>query len=120
MFGKKAKAGAIDARLEHIKSQKPRALAADEIRAALKQRTERAVSRRPIYKVGCVVLRSGEEQPCVVRDVSTNGARIMLTGAGGLPEAFTIVIEGFAAPTPARLAWQKGREAGVLFGEREA
>ena len=75
----------------------------------------RAVGRIPTNMFGLIVTDQGEERKCLVEDVSVNGARLSTPKSDGLPEYFSLVIDGYAAPTRVRLAWQDGHESGVEF-----
>lgn len=75
----------------------------------------RAAARRPAFKFGMVFSPDGEEHACIVKDISKIGARISMNGADGLPQEFILAIDGYSAPTKARLIWNDGVEAGVKF-----
>ena len=76
---------------------------------------ERELHRHPVFRFGIVKTPSLEEVKCIVKDLSSNGAKLAFEGAISLPDKFTLAIEGYAAPTPARLVWHEDTEAGVEF-----
>lgn len=52
---------------------------------------------------------------CVVRNVSSTGAKIQLTGAVTLPDVFELSIPQKGETVRVRLRWRRGDEAGVSF-----
>ena len=52
---------------------------------------------------------------CTMRDLSTGGARLRLSGPTGLPDSFDLKINGTSECFPARLVWRRGNDIGVSF-----
>ncbi len=52
---------------------------------------------------------------CVVRDISTSGARLVMTGAAWLPENFELEIRHRDLRVNARAVWRKDEEIGIEF-----
>ncbi len=75
----------------------------------------RAVERIPTNMFGLIITDQGAERKCLVQDICENGAGISTPTDDALPAQFTLVIDGYTAPTRVRLAWQEGYEGGVEF-----
>ena len=75
----------------------------------------RAVERIPTNMFGLILTDDGAERKCLVENISENGAGLSTPTDDPLPEQFILVIDGYAAPTWVRLAWQNGFESGVEF-----
>ena len=115
MFGKK-ETRSVSNRLAAIKNAPPvRFSELQEEFNARKRKVARKAERVACYKFGMVVTLEGDEMNCVVRDISRAGAKIVIEGAKGLPSRFTLVIDGYRAPTRVARVWQNDDEAGVLF-----
>ena len=54
---------------------------------------------------------------CVVRDISSTGARIEIQDAPDLPEAVDVTFDGGHTFRPCRLRWRSPTETGVEFFE---
>ncbi|HEX2257638.1 MAG TPA: PilZ domain-containing protein [Afifellaceae bacterium] len=59
--------------------------------------------------------RASSTFDCLVRDMSERGARLRFGDILALPAAFELMIGGKGTRLPARIAWRKGAEAGVVF-----
>lgn len=81
----------------------------------------RGAIRNKVYWGGEIVF-SDYFQPfvCVVRDFSTDGARIRLPHNERLPEKFRIRVASRAVHVRVRLTWRRGDAAGVAFEGFEA
>ncbi len=75
----------------------------------------RTVERVPTNMFGLIFTDEGAERKCLVQDISANGAALSTPTDEALPDEFTLVIDGYAAPTRVRLAWQNKYESGVEF-----
>ncbi|TXM69307.1 PilZ domain-containing protein [Methylobacterium sp. WL69] len=76
----------------------------------------RAGRRHRVMQQGRIVLGPDTLLPCVVRDLSSAGAKIVLARPVRLPDAFDLVIAAHDLRTVAvRLRWQRGEVAGVRF-----
>jgi hypothetical protein len=62
-----------------------------------------------------VLVANGKSQGCVVKDISSNGARLQLGGPNPLPQRFQLELTGRGERVGAQLVWQNGTEAGVQF-----
>lgn len=77
---------------------------------------KRMHGRRRVLKKGLLILNAnGSAIECVVRELGGGGARIGLHGWMALPERFDLMIAGDNLRVAARVAWQRGQEAGLAF-----
>ncbi len=72
----------------------------------------RASQRQRIIRGGKVILSKSTLLDCVIRDLSSGGARLEFAGPTSLPSEFKLRIREEAAK-PVELAWQRGLRAGV-------
>jgi hypothetical protein len=77
---------------------------------------KRNSSRRRVLKVGTIVLKSGGGISCRVRDLSETGACLEVASQFGIPDGFTLQIEGDHIQRPSRVAWRKDKRIGISFG----
>lgn len=75
----------------------------------------RSVERIPTNMFGLIFTDDGGERKCLVQNISEDGAKLSTPTNDALPKQFTLVIDGYVAPTRVRLAWQDGYEGGVEF-----
>ena len=75
----------------------------------------RAFARQRTAKDGKVILTKSTLLDCVVRDLSSGGARLEFAGPTALPSEFKLRISVEATAKPVELAWQRGLRAGVRF-----
>jgi len=80
--------------------------ASDEHRIERRQRT---------LKQARAVLSDSTVVDCRLRDVSSDGARLVFGGAISLPETFRLYNVSDKVMVPVQLRWQRGLEAGVAF-----
>jgi len=67
-------------------------------------------------KSGKVVFNDGNSVvDCVVRDLSESGAKLKVVSVVGIPDHFTLALEGERNGRPCSVAWRKGAELGVTF-----
>ena len=60
-----------------------------------------------------VLLPNGASEPCLVRDVSRGGSRLVFQRTVALPVEFELVIGERGRARPVRLVWFEGRQAGI-------
>lgn len=65
---------------------------------------------------GCIYSRNSSAS-CIVRNVSTEGARVVLSAALNIPELVTLEIPDKMKALSARLRWRRGDELGFNFYE---
>ncbi|RZO66600.1 MAG: PilZ domain-containing protein [Parvularculaceae bacterium] len=79
------------------------------------KRDNRKNSRQSCYKFGILILDLNREIQCVIRDLSTSGARINVSGNLALPPRVLLKIKGTGATRDAQVIWQNGGNAGLAF-----
>jgi hypothetical protein len=80
----------------------------------------RRYPRIRIQKDAKIVIGTFSVLDCVVRDLSSTGARIEIPDAAGLPEAVDVTFDGGRTFRPCRLRWRSPNETGVEFFEAAA
>jgi PilZ domain len=75
----------------------------------------RASFRYQTLRSARIVLNDGGIIDCVVRDVSTKGARLEIAEATKIPEQFTLLIRGQGERFRCHRVWQKGNMVGVEY-----
>ena len=84
------------------------------IREAVERR--RAVRKPAQHKRGIIKFGpSGQEIPCAVHDLTSEGAGLTVTHSFGLPEFFQLSIENERQERYCRLIWVDGKRIGVKF-----
>jgi hypothetical protein len=53
---------------------------------------------------------------CMVRNISTNGACLLVASVIGVPSAFDLLIEGEAESRPCKRVWHAQNRIGIEFG----
>ena len=53
---------------------------------------------------------------CMVRNVSTDGACLLVPSVVGIPSAFELLIDGEAASRPCKTVWHAQNRIGIEFG----
>ncbi|WP_283206663.1 PilZ domain-containing protein, partial [Methylobacterium gnaphalii] len=84
-------------------------------------RERRSEPRMPTNWIAKILLSSGEEIACTVKDVSKSGARLGLPDTVALPESFQLKVVGYDFLFNVRAVWRSGHCAGVRierFGRR--
>ncbi|MEZ5921239.1 MAG: PilZ domain-containing protein [Parvularculaceae bacterium] len=76
---------------------------------------QRRETRKKQHRIALIQIADGEDLPCVITDMSANGARIRLKAIAVLP-AFVVLKEPLGgASRRARVAWQRDSSAGLSF-----
>lgn len=101
----------ISKRLAAITTAKP----VDWKGPAGKQRPKRAEERQSVFRFARVILADRSQVKCIIKDVSTRGAKIVLEGAHPLPSRIQLKIDQTGQTKPAAVIWQKELEAGLAF-----
>lgn len=74
----------------------------------------RSSTRSRTHKAGTIVISAkAPKLDCVVRNLSTDGARLKVSGTLGLPARFELQLEGKSYIC--RVVWLKESELGVMF-----
>ncbi len=74
----------------------------------------RQVPRRTVLKSGRIVFNAGRSTiDCTVRNLSSSGAKLVLSSVVGIPDSFDLLLDG--ARHPSRVVWRTLKELGVEF-----
>jgi hypothetical protein len=87
--------------------------------AGLIEPDKRRARRQRTLKEGKVLLSDWTAIDCTIRDLTAEGARIVLGGATSLPQEFRLVTVATSTMMPVTLLWQRGLAAGVRFAGPE-
>lgn len=77
--------------------------------------SKRQETRRPVYRHGRLTVAGGVKIDCIVVDISDNGARIELDGAGSLPDFVLLKIVMTGETRRARVVWKRDNSAGLSY-----
>ncbi|AWN36876.1 PilZ domain-containing protein [Methylobacterium radiodurans] len=75
----------------------------------------RGAPRVPALIPASALLPDGTVQVCVIRDISTGGARLSIARRHSLAETFRLQVARFEHPFRVRRVWQHGDFAGVML-----
>ncbi|MGE0409467.1 MAG: PilZ domain-containing protein [Amphiplicatus sp.] len=103
----------ISKRLAAITSSKP--VAVSGAVAAAKGRAKRAEERQSVFRFARLFLSDRHEVKCIVKDLSSRGAKIVLEGSHPLPSRVVLKIDQTGVTKNAAVVWQKELEAGLAF-----
>jgi hypothetical protein len=77
---------------------------------------KRKSPRRRVLKEGRIVFADGMRViDCTIRDMSTEGARLLIANTVGLPDTFTLYEKSTGMPYPASVAWRQSNALGIKF-----
>jgi len=78
---------------------------------------ERRSSKRvPVHLEAHVVCdTSSSSAECIIRDISSTGARLVFPCLAEIPVEFVLQIPGTDAAARGRLIWSTGQENGIMF-----
>jgi hypothetical protein len=71
--------------------------------------------RQRTLKAARVVLTDFSTIDCTIRDISKGGARLVFGDAFTLPQEFRLLLVSTNMIVPAKLLWQRAKQAGVAF-----
>jgi hypothetical protein len=75
----------------------------------------RAAPRYRVLKSGMLAFSGGGGIDCMVRNISSRGARLDVAAPIGLPASFTLVIETDRFMRRCRAVWNSEKRIGVAF-----
>jgi hypothetical protein len=75
----------------------------------------RTAPRHRVLKHGTLAFHGGGGVDCMVRNISSNGARIDIANPVGLPQSFTLVIEADQFMRRCHAVWSSEQRIGVAF-----
>lgn len=87
----------------------------DPSREPSQDTSRRVATRVPAMIPASALLPDGTVQVCVIRDISTGGARLSIARRHPLAETFRLQIARFDQPFRVRRVWQRGDFAGVML-----
>jgi hypothetical protein len=76
---------------------------------------KRAVPRHRVLKHGMLAFGGGGGVDCMVRNISSGGARLDIANPIGLPESFTLVIQADQFMRRCHAVWSNDQRIGVAF-----
>jgi hypothetical protein len=76
----------------------------------------RRVRRTQVYKCAKIAM-VGSLRDCVVRDISSLGARLALMSTCSIPDKFGLTFDAAHTMRACRVAWRSATEVGVEFCE---
>jgi hypothetical protein len=76
---------------------------------------KRAAPRHRVLKHGRLAFRSGGGVDCMVRNISSGGARLDVANPIGLPQSFTLVIQSDQFMRRCHPVWASEQRIGVAF-----
>lgn len=81
----------------------------------------RRETRLRTFLKGRIVFNNGNStMDCLVRDISSSGARLVLSQTATLPDGFDLVIPAKDRTHKATLRWRRADSVGVTFAEEAA
>jgi hypothetical protein len=83
------------------------------------RQNKRAAPRKVVLGHG-LIIGTGVQANCIIRDLSTTGARLGVSGKVNLPAAFDLVLVKTGSRRRALLRWRRGDFAGVEFCQGNA
>lgn len=75
----------------------------------------RRAEERTRTSVAAQITQAGRIIDCVVRDMSSKGARLRVPDAGAVPQMFELLLKTSGETRPARVRWRKDKEVGIAF-----
>jgi PilZ domain-containing protein len=77
---------------------------------------KRKIARRRVLKEGKIVFADGMRViDCTIRDMSDNGARLLIANSVGVPETFHLFEKSSGMVYPATVVWRQPRAIGIKF-----
>ena len=75
----------------------------------------RTATRQRVLKQGTLAFGGGGGVDCMVRNLSSSGARIEIASPIGLPPSFTLVIKADQILRRCHSVWSREKQVGVAF-----
>ena len=76
----------------------------------------RKAQRRRVLKTAKIIFNGKSSViDCTVRNLSADGALLIVPSTMGIPADFELVLDGESRPIFCRKVWQRERQLGVLF-----
>ncbi len=77
-------------------------------------RERRRVRRTQVFKSAKITLH-GTYRDCIVRDISSLGARLAFVSTAYIPDQFSLTFDAARTLRACRVAWRSNTEVGVEF-----
>jgi hypothetical protein len=75
----------------------------------------RIAQRHRVLKGGTIAFNGAAGISCTVRNVSNTGAALDVISPVGIPQSFTLVIDGNEASRPCHVVWRTEKRIGIAF-----
>jgi hypothetical protein len=75
---------------------------------------EKRISPRRNANFDAIIAFSRTQMACIIRNVSSGGAKLEVTSVRGIPDAFDLLLPNHR-PQRCRVAWRSLKEIGVEF-----
>ena len=75
----------------------------------------RKTSRQRILKAGSIVFNRAGGIDCLIRNLSSAGACLQVVSPFGIPDDFTLVINGEQFQRRCHVSWRREKRIGVVF-----
>jgi len=77
---------------------------------------KRKIARRRVLKVGKIIFADGMRVlDCTIRDMSDQGARLLIANTVGIPDTFHLFEKSSAMIYPSTVVWRQPSAIGVKF-----
>jgi PilZ domain len=77
---------------------------------------KRKITRRRVLKVGKIVFADGMRViDCTIRDMSKDGARLLLGTSIGVPDSFFLYEQSTGMLYPSSVIWRQPKTVGIKF-----
>lgn len=76
--------------------------------------TSRSANRKPTNRAG-IIKFSDKEQTVLLRDASSEGARLRLMGNADVPDTFQLIAPMEKIDVACSVIWRRGQDVGVKF-----
>lgn len=83
------------------------------------RQTPRNAERQQTFRYGVIYVNSASQYPCIIKDMSADGVRVMLEGDIGLPPVVDFKAQTAPMRKRAAVVWQQEREVGLSFNIAE-
>lgn len=80
----------------------------------------RRANRQKSFLRGCIYFNNRRSATdCLVRDISTTGARLIFSETVSVPDVFELYVSQRERTLRAHVQWRRGHEVGVAFGKEQ-
>lgn len=104
----------VSNRLESIAGAKPVEFTTKAAKSAGKPEREQ---RKDVFRTGKIYTSRDAFLPCIIRDLSENGARLRMEADYGLPEIIVLRIDQTGVVIKSKVIWREDNDIGLQFIE---